>query len=263
MSTAAHFNRVIQDRQGNLLAGAEVSVCAPGTINPITDPLYADEALTLPLSNPFSADQAVIDFYLASPRTVRIMVAYQGQTTVIDYTHVLPNVENMLTSPNAVFITGDPSAGKVLGAIGGQQLTWVDPPLFGGAKFMRTTSTANTASLGPGLSDSATTIPLAPGYRLYRVQTSYPARVRLYESTAARDADLARPIGTDPASNTGVVLDYVTPSNAIYNLSPLVDGANLDTTSSSDIPMCVTNLDAATRSIAVTLTYLPTEDVEI
>ncbi len=102
-------------------------------------------------------------------------------------------------------------------------------------------------------------VSLAPGYRLYTIQTpSGPARVRLYTTAAARTADLARPIGTDPDPDAGVILDYVTEDDDTHSLSPLVDGVLLEAELSTSIPAAITNL-GATEAISVGFTYLPTE----
>jgi hypothetical protein len=84
--------------------------------------------------------------------------------------------------------------------------------------------------------------------------------VRLYETAAARTADLARPVGTDPAADAGVTLDYVTTAaGAVYPLSPLVDGADLDASPDASIPMTVTNNDTTTGTVTVTLVWLRQE----
>jgi hypothetical protein len=129
----------------------------------------------------------------------------------------------------------------------------------GGGLPSRTTATATTSSLAAGATDSTTTITLAVGYRLLAVQTSRPARVRLYTTTSKRAADLSRPAGTDPTSDAGCMFEYVTPDTAVHTLSPLVDGASMESTPSTAIAMSVTNNDTATGSITVTLTWVRTE----
>lgn len=123
----------------------------------------------------------------------------------------------------------------------------------------RTTASATTSSLAATAEDSTTTIALAVGYRLYSIQTSRPARVRLYATAAAKTADAGRVLGVDPAADAGVVLDYVTPNTSVHSLSPFVDGANLEASPSSTISMSVTNKDSSTGTVAVTLSYLRTE----
>lgn len=123
----------------------------------------------------------------------------------------------------------------------------------------RAAAQATTSSLAPAAVDSTTTITLAKAYRLYSIQTSRPARVRLYDTAAHRTADLGRTAGTDPASDAGVILDFYATDTSTHALSPLVDGANLETVPTTAISMTVTNYDTATGTVTVTLTYLPTE----
>ncbi len=128
-----------------------------------------------------------------------------------------------------------------------------------GPLLSRTTANATTSSLAAGASDSTTTITMAVGFRLLAIQTSRPARVRLYNTTAARTADLARAVATDPTSDAGVILDHVTTDTAVHNLSPLVDGVNTETVPVTTIAMTVTNNDVSTGTVTVTLTYIRTE----
>lgn len=134
---------------------------------------------------------------------------------------------------------------------------YVDAHAGGGAS--RATATATTVSLVPGASDGVTTITLAKSYRLFSIQTSRPARVRLYDTAAHLAADASRAVGTDPASTAGVMLEYVTADTAAKGLSPIVEGVNLEAAPSSSISMAVTNNDAATGTITVTLIWVAME----
>jgi hypothetical protein len=135
--------------------------------------------------------------------------------------------------------------------------TWVTST--GGGLQTRATATATTTSLARNATDSTTNITLGKGYVLYSITTSRKARVRLYLTAAARSADLARAVRTDPLSTAGVVLDYSTPGTATYTLSPLVYGASAEATPSTTISMSVTNLDTVTGTVAVTLVFLRLE----
>jgi hypothetical protein len=124
----------------------------------------------------------------------------------------------------------------------------------------RQTATATTSSLAANAQDSTTTITLSKGYMLYSISTSRPARVCLYETSAAKTADLSRVRGVDPLSNAGVVLDYVTVAGStVYTLSPIVAGINNEGSPSSTISMAVTNLDSSTGTVVVTLVWLQVE----
>lgn len=130
--------------------------------------------------------------------------------------------------------------------------------LVSGGAPARASANATTSSLANGASDSSTTITLATSYRLLSVQTSRAARVRLYASTAARTADLSRSVGIDPAADAGVVLEYVTVNTSTHLLSPLVEGASMETSPVSTIAMTVTN-NGSTGTVTVTLIFERTE----
>lgn len=131
--------------------------------------------------------------------------------------------------------------------------------MLGSAAATRGSAAATTSSLAPAASDSTTTISLAKAYRLYSIQLSRPARVRLYDTAAHKSADTSRVYGVDPASDAGVILDFYATDTAAHTLSPLVDGANLETTPSTVISMTVTNQDSSTGTVTVTVAYLRTE----
>jgi hypothetical protein len=121
----------------------------------------------------------------------------------------------------------------------------------------RTTGTITTSSLANNATGTGT-ITLAAGYRLLKIQTDKAARVRLYTSTAKRDADASRPVTTDPTGDHGVMLDYVTAAGLLAaDLSPQVDGYTVDATTA--VAYAVTNLSGSTGTIATTVTYLRTE----
>jgi hypothetical protein len=114
------------------------------------------------------------------------------------------------------------------------------------------TATYTTASLAAGGSEQGT-VTLGWGYRILDVATSAPARVRLYTTTAARNADVARAVGTSPGYNAGVVMDVLTTNTATLNLAPEIIGHLRDGTGAA-IPITVTATSAGT--VTVTLTYL-------
>lgn len=131
----------------------------------------------------------------------------------------------------------------------------------GSGLALRLTAEATTSSLANGATDSTTTIPLAVGFFLYSIQTSRPARVRLYTTPTARTADLARSVAEDPEDDAGVILDYVTADTDAHSFGPLVPGASLEVPPSASIAMSVTN-NGTTGTIDVTLVYLATEGSE-
>lgn len=104
-----------------------------------------------------------------------------------------------------------------------------------------------------------TTAPLAIGYRLMRIETSRPARVRLYGTAAQQVADASRVAGRDPSGNHGVVLDVVTTDDMLrLDLAPQVYGASLEDAPSPSVPMTVMNNGTA-AGLSVIFTYVRTE----
>lgn len=128
MTTTAHLYRAVQDEEtGELLLGAQVSVCVPGTQQPITVPFFSDAALTQQMPNPFTCDDGYIDIFLPSPMTVALVTTYGQTIRVADYLSILPNAENVLTSPSPVIITNTPGTGQTLTGVDSQTLQWTDP----------------------------------------------------------------------------------------------------------------------------------------
>lgn len=131
----------------------------------------------------------------------------------------------------------------------------------GGGGGSETTASYTTGSLAQNAYEAGT-VAMAKGYRVGIIATSRPARVRLYATTTKRDADAARTIGTaiDAATSHGMYMDFVTSASVLtWTLPIMVDGANREASRSSAIPITVTNLDSTTGTVAVTITYLPTE----
>lgn len=70
----AHLYRPITDSLGNIRQGAVVRVLEPGTDTLIPDTLYVGEVGLTALPNPFTTSSGVIDFYLDTPRRIRLGV---------------------------------------------------------------------------------------------------------------------------------------------------------------------------------------------
>lgn len=113
---------------------------------------------------------------------------------------------------------------------------------------------AITSSSLANLATQKTTVTIDQAYRVLKVQTDRAARVRLYTTTTARDADESRAAGTDPADNAGVLMDVVTTGDMLtISLSPVVDGWLASGTS---VPISITNRSGSTSTVVVTLTYV-------
>lgn len=145
--------------------------------------------------------------------------------------------------------------GQVLTAASGESggMKWASP------KPSRETVTVITSSLADDATDNVS-IPLGKSFRLLAIETSVAARVRLYATPGDRTADAARPIGTDPTGDHGVILDHATtPGDTEWRFSPLVDGSSMEDPPEANIAAAITNISGSTASIAVTLTFLELE----
>jgi hypothetical protein len=131
-------------------------------------------------------------------------------------------------------------------------------PLMIGLQGVRATFDHPTAPLAAGATESGT-VSAFPGWRVIRLATNRPARVRLYPTIAQRDADLSRGVGVRPKGNSGRLLEMVTYPGALeWDMNPTVDLASMykdDPTFFS----AVTNLDSVTGSVVTTYTYVRTE----
>lgn len=143
------------------------------------------------------------------------------------------------------------------------QVLWVDtsvnPYLSEDGFPIRQTTDFDTAEIAAG-GTWDTERDMAAGYRLLNVNTSHPARVRLYISGYHRSQDAARPIGTDPVTPHGVVLDLVTTEDTINGLwlAPAVFGYT-EQGDTRSVAMAITNLTTAPVTMGITLTWIRSE----
>jgi hypothetical protein len=125
----------------------------------------------------------------------------------------------------------------------------------------RLTDSFSTASSIPAGTEETGVVELAPGVKIVRVETSHPARVRLYSTAAKRDADAERELGTDPTGDHGMLLEIATgPTLLAFDLSPQAFGSNQDLPKSSNFYYAIENRDVAGRTITVTLDWQQTEE---
>ena len=134
-------------------------------------------------------------------------------------------------------------------------IAWADQS--GGGGWARETTAHTTTPLSSGATEVGT-LPLAAAYRLLRVATDVPARVRLYTNAAKRDADLDRPIGVKPTGDNGRIFEAVTTSELpAFDCTPTVDGFVEDGTST--VPYSVTSTSPAGGDVTVTFIWIRTE----
>jgi hypothetical protein len=80
----AHFYKVVQDAQGNLLGDISVRVLNPGTDDPISQTLFqADDPDVTIFNNPFTDSDGVIDFYLSDALRVDVEVTPGGGSPIL------------------------------------------------------------------------------------------------------------------------------------------------------------------------------------
>jgi hypothetical protein len=121
----------------------------------------------------------------------------------------------------------------------------------------RTTTQITTASLLPEGGENV----IFTGFKSYavlKVETSVPAWVTLYTSTATRSNDASRPQGTTPNANSGVVSDVVTTNSSPVSITPGTFGFTDDAT--TNIHARIVNKSGSDQPVTVTLTLLKLED---
>ena len=131
-----------------------------------------------------------------------------------------------------------------------------DVVLEAGGGWARQTTVHTTTPLVAGAHRTGT-LDLAPSYRLLRVATDKPARIRLYTTPSKRDADLERAPGVKPTGDHGRLAEFITTTEVpAVDCSPLVDGQVADATSMA--PFSIVNTGSA-GTITLTLTWIRTE----
>lgn len=147
---------------------------------------------------------------------------------------------------------GDPGATGAPGA----------PGADGTGVQTRATATYVTNSLADSSTETGLmTFGQSKGWRLLRIEASHAARIRIYSSVAQRVADAARPLGTDPEGDHGLLFEFVTTAELLEAvLSPMVDGAIFDNSLNlGEFPISVTNRSGSSTPVTTTLTYVRTE----
>jgi len=131
-------------------------------------------------------------------------------------------------------------------------------PLYIGLQGVRASFDHITSALAAGATEQGT-VSAFPGWRVIRLSTNRPARIRLYPTIAKRDADLGRGIGVAPKPNSGRLLEVVTfPGGLSLDMNPTVDLASMDKADPTFFSS-VTNLDSVTGPVVTTYTYVRTE----
>ena len=115
--------------------------------------------------------------------------------------------------------------------------------------------THTTAELADQASETGLLTALHP-FIVTGISTTVPARVRVYKSTAQRDADLNRAIGTDPSGDHGLLLEAVTTAGQLaWQVSP---GVYVPVTV-PQVPVTVTNLSGGSTAVVASFTAIALE----
>jgi hypothetical protein len=122
----------------------------------------------------------------------------------------------------------------------------------------RTTSSATTGSINNNISADLN-ITGFKGYALYAVATNVAARVIIYTNASARTADASRAEGVDPSSTSGVISEVITTGNQTVYIIPALIGFNLESPTTTNIPVAVTNKSGGATAVTVTLTLVQLE----
>lgn len=129
---------------------------------------------------------------------------------------------------------------------------------FGGVGASRLDVVLTTGSLADS-AEATGTVALGKTFVLLQVAADRACRVRLYETSAQRTADAARPAGQWPSGAHGVICDLVFTGAETLLLVPLALGCNLESVPSINIPYAARNLSGGTATVSVTFTVLRLE----
>ena len=144
------------------------------------------------------------------------------------------------------------TAGQVLTSTGPSTVpTFQDLP---GQSSTRAENSYTTASLSVNATENFTITEFGSAGIFFSVETSLPAWIRFYTTTAARAADAARLITADPANGSGVLLEVIHTNAATSVITPSVNYFNGDTTQASALYVAATNTGVSSAVITVTTT---------
>jgi hypothetical protein len=132
----------------------------------------------------------------------------------------------------------------------------------GGSSSTTSLAITNTSVRTPAIiagNKFAGSFTLSKAFELLTITASSPCRIQLYGTLAAQSADSYRPLDVSPPAGTtqNIICDVV------LDTAPLIwsfqnrEGANADNPVSSTIYLTVTNLDAITDVITLTVAYIP------
>jgi len=128
MASRAHVYKVLQNADGSVLAGATIRVLGDGTSTEITDTLYTAETGSSALTQGFTSDSGLVEFWLSVPKRVVIGYTPPGGGSGEEFVTVdaYPRSEDILVPTNT------PTAGDFLQSTDGTTAEWGAAPSGGG-----------------------------------------------------------------------------------------------------------------------------------
>jgi hypothetical protein len=137
--------------------------------------------------------------------------------------------------------------------------TWTELGASSGPDMTRTTVTKTTASLADAARELST-VTMGKTWMVSKIVANKACRIRLYTTTALRDADASRGVGVEPVGNVGCILD-LTLSESVLTWYPVpnVIGSNDDSTITNAIPITIDNFSGSTGTVGVTFTFFVLE----
>jgi hypothetical protein len=238
----------------NLVAGASVTL----TNLPSSGDVQIDVTgvVDLKTNNSLNSDQGTLN--LKSGTGILVTSGAGGDVTIAN-TAVIVNFEtnntpngsqSILNLKAGSDITLSESAGAVTISFSGA----------GGAR--QTASTINTGSITDGTVHSGT-VTLAKSFLVLKLVVNVNSRIRLYSSTASRDADVSRLLTTppDPATQNGVICDIELNgvTGLTWFLNPTAVGSDSKSTPDGIVGYNITNQSGITQAVTCDITYLGLE----
>lgn len=182
-----------------------------------------------------------------------------GPLFASNFLHLLENFASPVAPSNPVeghiwYNTSDASD-KKLQVNNGLGNTWDNIGLK-----TRITFTTTTDVLAAGTTSTVSFAQVGKSYALIKLESSSPARIRVYMDDASRSADILRSSTVDPQPNIGLITEVVTTASALATvLSPAVIGFNNDSPVTTTMYMAVTNNAVSSQAIMVSVTFLKLE----
>ena len=125
---------------------------------------------------------------------------------------------------------------------------------------VRVESTAvTTSSLAAGASEDVTLPDTSRAGQFLKVESTGPAWVVFYSSTAARTADAGRPSSDDPSSGSGVLMEVFFDQAETNLITPSILYFNDEPGEPEELYAKVTNTDSSAQTITITATVVPIE----